>query len=266
MYNHTAENSLCLVIMKHAFILFLLTIWLSVAALADGKFYVVSSTTSTLDNITNDKLTTSALIIKQTYDCKNAIYTISNITNESIVAFSTDVIVKLSDNSKLSIDSFDQSFNNINDLPDILNYTTANLNLTLFGSAQFNVKSQFTEENPMTISTSMASIVIKSGKFIIRSEEKSLLLIVLEGEAIAFDSISKHTQIVKEKNMLVVVPAPKLQGRAAEHMKKQNMFSLKPLDDADNKELSTELTTLNDIQSNIKFIVVNKDVVGVKIR
>jgi hypothetical protein len=252
--------------MKHAFILFLLTFCLSVAALADGKFYVVSSTTSTLDNITNNKLTTSALVVKQTYDCKDAIYTISNTNNESIVAFSTDVIVKLNDNSKLSIDSFDQSFNNINELPDIATYTTSNLNLSLFGSAQVNVKSEFTEENPMIVSTSMASIVIKSGKFIIRSEEKSLLFIVLEGEATVMDSISKYTQVVKEKNMLVVIPAPKLQGRTAEHMKKQNMFSLKSLDDTDNKELSAELTTLNEIQSNIKFIVVNKDVVGVKIR
>lgn len=252
--------------MKRTLILFLLIIWLSVATLAGGKFYVASNTKSTLDTIKNDKLTTSALVVKQTYDCQNVLYTISNTNNESILAFSTDVIVKLNDNSKLSIDSFDQSFNNINELPDIATYTTTNLNLTLFGSAQFNVKSQFTEENPMIVSTSMASIVIKSGKFIIRSEDKSLLLIVLEGEATVLDSISKHKQVVNDKNMLVVVPAPKLQGRAAEHIKKQNMFSLKPLDDTDNKELTTELITLNDIQSNIKFIVVNKDVVGVKIR
>jgi hypothetical protein len=44
------------------------------------------------------------------------------------------------------------------------------------------------------------------------------------------------------------------------------MFSLKSLDDVNNKELTTELTALSDVQSNIKFIVVNKDVVGVKIR
>jgi hypothetical protein len=252
--------------MKRTLILFLFIIWMTFATLAGGKFYVVSSTTSTLDNIKNDKLTTTSLVVKQTYDCQNNIYTIVNTNNESTLAFSADVIVKLNDNSKLNIDSFEQLFNNINELPDIASYTTTNLNLSLFGSAQFNVKSQFTEENPMIVSTSMASIVIKSGKFIIRSEEKSLLLIVLEGEAIVLDSISKHKQVVKDKNMLVVVPAPKLQGRAAEHIKKQNMFSLKPLDDVDNKELTTEFTTLNDAQSNIKFIVVNKDVVGVKIR
>ena len=257
---------LCRVIMKRALILFLLIIWMTFATLAGGKLYVVSSTTSTLDNVKNDKLTTTSLVVKQTYDCQDNIYTIVNTNNESILAFSTDVIVKLNDNSKLNIDSFEQSFNNISELPDVATYVTTNLNLSLFGSAQFNVKSQFTEENPMIVSTSMASIVIKSGKFIIRSEEKSLLLIVLEGEATALDSLSKHKQTVKDKNMLVVVPAPKLQGRAAEHIKKQNMFSLKSLDDVDNKELTTELTALSDVQSNIKFIVVNKDVVGVKIR
>jgi hypothetical protein len=48
-------------------------------------------------------------------------------------------------------------------------------------------------------------------------------------------------------------------------MKKQNMFSVKPIDESDSKDLIVELNTLLDIQSNIKFIVVNKDVIGVKI-
>lgn len=232
---------------------------------AGGKFYIVSSTASTIENVKNDKLVSEPLIAKQTYDCHNNTYTIINTTNDSIIAFSTDVIVKLNDNSRLNIDSFEQSFSNINDLPDIAQYSTTNLNLSLFGSAQFNVKSKFTDESPFIVSTPMANILIKTGKFIIRSEEKSLLLILLEGEATVLDSISKHTQIVKEKNMLVVVPAPKFQGRAGENVKKQNMFSMKPLDDADNKELTTEFTSLNDTQSQIKFIIVKKDVIGVKI-
>lgn len=233
--------------------------------LAGGKFYVVSSTASTIENVKNDKLLSEPLIVKQTYDCQNNIYTIINNTNDSIIAFSADIIVKLNDNSRLNIDSFEQSFSNINDLPDIAEYATTNLNLSLFGSAQFNVKSKFNEEYPFIISTSMANILIKTGKFIIRSEEKSLLLIVIDGEATVLDTISKHKQIVTQKNMLVVVPTPKFQGRAGENIKKQNMFSVKPLDDVENKELTTDFTSLNDTQSQIKFIVVKKDVIGVKI-
>ena len=251
--------------MNQKLLLFLLSFFISLSAFAGGKFYVASNTSSTIENVKNDKLISVPLITKQTYDCQNNIYSIVNTNSESILAFSTDVVVKLNENSRLNVDSFDQSVININELPEIAKYSTTNLNLSLFGSAQFNVKHQFDEENNMIVSTAMANVVIKSGKFIIRSEEKSLLLIVLEGEATVLDAISKHKQIVKEKNMLVVVPAPKFQGRATEHTKKQNMFSIKPLDDTDNKELSTEFTTLNDLQSNIKFIVINKDVVGVKI-
>jgi hypothetical protein len=190
-----------------------------------------------------------------------------NTKNHSEKSIKREVTSETTNNIKMNFpDNVGIDIQEINELPDVATYVTTNLNLSLFGSAQFNVKSQFTEENPMIVSTSMASIVIKSGKFIIRSEENSLLLIVLEGEATVLDSLSKHKQTVKDKNMLVVVPAPKLQGRAAEHIKKQNMFSLKSLDDVDNKELTTELTALSDVQSNIKFIVINKDVVGVKIR
>lgn len=235
------------------------------SAFAGGKFYIASSTTSTIENVKNDKLVSEPLITKQTYDCENNTYTIINTTNDSIIAFSTDVLVKLNDNSRLNIDSFEQSVSNINDLPDIAKYTTTNLNLSLFGSAQLNIKSKFTDESPFIVSTPMANILLNAGKFIIRSEEKSLLLIVIEGEATVLDSISKHKQILKEKNMLVVVPAPKFQGRAGENIKKQNMFSVKPLDDVDNKELIADFTSLNDIQSHIKFIVVKKDVIGVKI-
>lgn len=255
----------CRVIMKHILLLFLLTFLINTTSIADGSFYIVSSTNAIIENINNKNVTTTPLISKQTYNCKNKIYTIANTNYDCTIAFSTDVLIKLTDYSKLNIDSFEQRIHNINELPSIANYTTENFNTTLFGSAYFSVKSKFTEETPMIISSSLANIMVKTGKFIVRNENKSLLIIMIDGEAVVLDAISRHKQVIKEKNVLVVVPAPKLQGRAAENTKKQNIFSLKQLDEIEYNTLNNEFLYLNEIQSNIKFIVVDKNVVGVKI-
>mgnify|MGYP006267816271 CR=1 FL=1 len=265
MYEHTAQTMLCRVIMKHFFILFLLYL-LSTTLFASGKFYVVSNQSSILENVKNDKVIVTQLVTKQTYDCNTNIYSINNNTNDCIISFTGDIIVKLNEKSKLNLDTFEQKIENINDLPSIAKVSTSNFTVSLFGSAQFFVNNTFTEDKPFIVATPLANILIKSGKIIIKSDEKSVLLIVLEGETTVFDTLSKRTQKVNDKNMLVIVPAPKLQGKAAEHMRKQNMFSLKTLDDTEFNELNLDLITLKETQSNIKFIVVNQDIVGVKIR
>lgn len=251
--------------MKHI-LFYILSIFLTVNLIAGGKFFVATTSNNiTLEKIENNKPVNTICKLHETYDCKYNYSVTTPNNNDCIFAFSNDLLIKIGENSRLGIDNFEQSFSNLNELPEIANGSSVNCMLTAYGSFYIVNKNAATETASIMIGTDMGTIILSSGKFVIRSEEKSLLLIVLNGTATVTDSLSKREQIVKEKNMLVVVPAPKMQGKAGEHMKKQNMFSVKPIDESDSKDLIVELNTLLDIQSNIKFIVVNKDVIGVKI-
>jgi type III secretion system FlhB-like substrate exporter len=243
---------------------FILMSVLPFKTVADGKFYISTFTNNViLENINGNSIITNSPISKQTYDCKNN-YTFLTSTNSDVtLTLSSDIIIKINENSRFSIDTFDQKILNIESLPDVIQYTTENINTSLNGTIYLYNENT----SPILIATEMGTVAPKKGKFFIRSEEKSLMVIVLEGEAVVFDGASKREQIIKEKNMVVVVPSPKFQGRAAEQMiKKANIFTIKSLEDADLKDILNDINTMTVIEDNIKFIVINKEIFGVKIR
>ena len=75
---------------------------------------------------------------------------------------------------------------------------------------------------------------------------------------------SPLVDVVKDK-LLVVTTAPKLVGRSGELFRRQNIFSTRKLEDDETKAFASILNATQQQNSNVKFVVFDKKVVGVKI-
>ena len=117
----------------------------------------------------------------------------------------------------------------------------------------------------VSIHTSVVSIAPKNGKYFIKTDEKTTTIVVVDGETKVSDVLSKKEQTIKNGEMLVVTTAPKLVGRAGESFRRQNIFSTRKLEDDESKAFTSTLNTTQQQNSNVKFVVFDKKVVGVKI-
>jgi hypothetical protein len=256
--------------MKKSLFLFLTYFFFSISSIAGGKLYISQITNSVvLDSLsTSNVLISESPILHRTYDCQSNTYTIKTGTNSECVAvFSSRIAVKINENTSFGIDSFDQLLLNNLAEPELAKTFTTNYITSLNGSLY--VSSNYEESNMQvaTIATDLVFITFKSAKFIIRSEDKSVLIMVFDGEITVTDAInSKKQMVVKSNNMLVVVPAPKFQFKASDVVnKKQTLFTAKPVDLVDIKEIAPEMVKLDSTLDFIKFIVIKGDSFGVKV-
>ena len=168
--------------------------------------------------------------------------------------------LKLNDNTSLQIDSFEQNIQNLNSTPEVIKYTNNALNCS-FAAGELEV----VVNGNVSIHTSVVSVVPKNGKYFIKTDEKTTTIVVVDGETKVSDVLSKKQQTIKTGEMLVVTTAPKLVGRSGELFRRQNIFSTRKLEDDETKAFASILNTTQQQNSNVKFVVFDKKVVGVKI-
>ena len=122
------------------------------------------------------------------------------------------------------------------------------------------------DEDLATINTRLVSVIVNKGKYIISADDRTTVIVVLDGSVLVLDNSSKKKETVKAEHTAVIVPAPKFQGRGVDtSFKRGNMFTIK---DTSNPDAESYLLGVNSIEKSaiqFRFIVVDKSVRGVKI-
>jgi hypothetical protein len=220
-----------------------------------------------LENVKNNVLSTNAPIVGQTYSVNGNNYSFKTSTNSDVtVAFSNDIFVKVKETAHLTLDSFDQTFDNLNELPTKSKYSTYTKSISLIEGELDVYSNQGGDASSLvTINTSLASIILSKGKFVIQADSRTTVLIILDGSAVVLDSASKRKESVKANQTVVIVPAPKFQGRGVETMRRGNIFSIKETVKTDSEPYLLGVNSLDEDAKNVRFCIIDKVVRGVRI-
>lgn len=245
------------------------TLFLSLNVLADGVFFVDKlSGAASLENVITNTLSTAVPVPGQTYDINKQNYAVKTGTNSEVNIFlSNDVAVKVKDSSHLTFDSLDQTIINIDGLPSKVEYSNYNGSLSLI-EGELEVLSQQKEspESFSIINTTLASVLLNRGKFIITADSHTTIIVVLDGSATVLENSSKKKRIINANNTVVIVPAPKFQGRAVDlTVKRGNIFSVKETAPADSESYLVGLISTEESLKHFRFIIFDKTIRGVRI-
>lgn len=235
---------------------------------ANGLVYVEKLNGEvTLENVVNNKLSTNSPVLGQTYTANGNNYAFKTSTNsEVLVSFSNDVSVKIKESSHITLDSFDQKFTNLDQLPTKAKYDTYTLGMSLIeGELEVYSNQTSSDESLATINTSLAAIVLSKGKFVIQADDKTTILIVLDGSAVILDNSSRKKELIKNNHTVVIVPAPRFQGRSADTLKRGNIFTIKETAKTDADSYLLGVNAIEDDFKHVRFIVIDKVVRGVRI-
>lgn len=246
-----------------------LSILISLNLYSQGVFFVDKQNGSvSLENVANNVLTTNAPVLGQTYTVNKQNYAIKTGTNADVTVFlSNDINIRCKESTHLTFDNFDQSFSNLDALPSKTQYTSFASSVSLIEGEIEIISDQKTgDENIATVATSLASIVLTKGKYVISADDRTTIVVVLNGSATVLDNSSKKKETVKANHTAVVVPAPKFQGRGVETMiKRGNIFTIKETTNADAESYLLNVNTIEESAKSFRFITVDKNVRGVRI-
>ncbi len=244
------------------------TLLFTLTTYANGVLYIQKSTGDVvLENVVNNVLSTNSPGIGQTYTANGQNYAFKTATNSEVtVAFSNDVFVKVKESAHVTVDSFDQTFINTNSLPEKVKYETYSKSLSLIeGELDVYSNQGGNSESIATINTKLASIILAKGKFVVQADDRTTVIIVLEGSAVILDNSSKRKESVKANQTVVIVPAPKFQGRGVDTMRRGNIFSIKETVNGDSESYLLGVNSLVEDSKNVRFCVIDKNVRGIKI-
>jgi uncharacterized lipoprotein YehR (DUF1307 family) len=246
----------------------LISLLFTFAVYADGVFYIQKSSGDVvLENVKNNVLSTNAPIVGQTYTVNGNNYAFKTSTNSEVtVAFSNDVFINVKETAHLTFDNFDQKFDNLNDLPTKVKYSTYTKSVSLI-SGELDVCSNQGGDtsSTATINTSLASIMLSKGKFVIQADDRTTVVIVLDGSAVILDNSSKRKESVKANQTVVIVPAPKFQGRGVDTMRRGNIFSIKETAKGDGESYLLGVNAVDEDAKHVRFCIIDKTVRGVRI-
>jgi hypothetical protein len=246
----------------------ILTILLSLNAYANGVFYIQKSSSDViLENVANNALSTNTPIVGKTYIVNGQNYAFKTSTNsETIVAFSNDVFIKIKESAHVTLDSFDQTVSNIDSLPSKLKYSTYSKSVSLIeGELDVYSNQDGDSTSIATINTKLASIILSKGKFVIQADDRTTVVIVLDGSAVILDNSSKRKESVKSNQTVVIVPAPKFQGRGVDTIRRGNIFSIKETANTDIESYLVGVNIIEEDAKSVRFCIIDKNVRGVRI-
>lgn len=228
---------------------------------AQGLFYVNDNNGLILENVINNQVKEESAITGKTYNTLNQNYCLKTQTNNNaLIFFSNDVEMKINDLSSVYINQFEQSIV-IQEIPSVIKYENDILSLSL-SEGEIQISSFSTNT---IISTKLANVILNKSKCYIKSDEKTTVVSVLEGDVVVMDNSSKTKKSIKTGNMVVIVKAPRMLGRGLEIYKQQNLFTVRDLNEDELKELNNSFTKILEIKSNFRYITKNNDTFGVKI-
>ncbi len=233
----------------------------TISCFADGAFYINSSNDLKIEDVKNNKIEDIQTVVGKTYLVHTNNLSFTTTTNgESSILFNNNITLKLNGDTKVIVDSFDQTILNIDNQPETIKYTDDNLQLSLSqGELELVVNGN------TVIGTMMTSVIPKPGKYFIKSDEKSTTVAVIDGETKLLDTLSKKEITLKNGELVVIVEAPKFTGRQGEVLRKQHLFNVRKMDEEESKFFSSVLSNTQQQNNNIRFIVIDKRIVGIKI-
>lgn len=220
----------------------------------------VQSTTTNLSYTLLGKTTNAVgqLVVGKTYHLETDALEVKTLTNETVsFSLSTGLQIKVKPNSTFSIDGFNQLVVNEETQPAVLKADYAVTSLFLMDGEIELVCPKLGANSQCVLQTPFVNVNLAEGKLVIKSNPKYVILNAIEGGVVVVDSKNKKT-VIDKGNLGLIIAYP---GREAEIMVTQKAISSDEL-----VKMTKSLDELAKIQKDVLFVVMDKKVVGVRLK
>ena len=225
-----------------------------------GGVFVKSATDQAMLNLVGQSQTISnKVVVGKTYFAGDNMLEIITKTNEVVdLQLSTGTQVRVSPLSEFRVDAFNQMVQNVDNEPELIRYSDYLLNMALMsGEAQF-VSYPYNSPNTMCIlQTPLANLELNGAKCFVKSNQKFVICYVVEGKVIIIHPKTNKKEEVKQGQMGFVVPFPGEQTV---------MITSKSIEPG---ELLKQINTIKEVESSkdsVMFVVIDREIVGVKVK
>ena len=224
-----------------------------------GGVYVHSATQNQTCNLISKTTNhVEQLVFGKTYRLETDVMEIKTKAEETVTfAFSTGLQAKVAPNSTFSIDAFNQLVANNESQPAALKAEYAITALSLLdGDVEF-LCPKLDTNSQCILQTPLVNITLAEGKLSVRSNPKYVILNAIEGGVTVVDSKNKRTFIDKG-NLGLIIPYP---GREGEIMVTQ-----RPISPDELQKITNSIEQLENQKKDVLFVVMDKKVVGVRLK
>ena len=198
------------------------------------------------------------LVVGKTYRLDADVMEVKTKTAEEVIlAFSTGLQLRISPNSTLSIDSFNQLVTNDEAQPSKLQaeYSVASLSL-MDGEIEI-ICPKLDTNSQCILQTPLVNVNLAEGRLSIKANPKYVILNAIEGGVVVMDSKNKKT-VIDKGNLGLIIPYPGKDG--------QIMVTQKAISPEELEKLTTALSDMANTQKDVLFVVMDKKVVGVQLK
>ena len=238
------------------------------AAEIGSPFYPLSL----LNNVENvvfyddGKIHTNKLVISKTYQYEKCQLDFNTPTNSNIkLALADDVTIYLDENSQLKLHTFSVNLQNEGELPSLSKFSNKSYVFSLMGGA-VDIINQSTNGS-FILQTPRVTVSLKQGKYRIMVKDKTTIIVVLEGSAIANKVIESKEYIIEHGNFAHVSTYYSLSLKGMETLNNgKPTATTKPISPTDLEKMKVSFQELMDSRNTMLFSTINKEVVGIKLR
>ncbi len=255
--------------MRNIILLVILSFASSIYAGEIGSPFYPLSLLNNVENVIfhdDGKINTNKLVVGQTYQFEKCQLDFNTPTNSSIkLALADDVTVYLDENSQLKLHTFSVNLNNDGELPSLSKFSNKIYVFSLMGGA-VDIINQSTNGS-FILQTPRVTVSLKQGKYRIMVKDKTTIIVVLEGSAIANKVIESKEYIIEHGNFALVSTYYSLSLKGVGTMNNgKPTATTKQVSAEDLEKMKINFQELMDSRNTMLFSTINKEVVGIKLR
>jgi hypothetical protein len=200
---------------------------------------------------------TERVHVGQTYRLETDIFEFVTKNDTVALEFSTGLLARVREDSQFSVDAFNQLVVNYEEQPSLLKAQYAITTLSLLYGELEVIAPKVDANSQCVVQTPLANVLLTGGKYTIKANQKYIIVNVIEGSATIM-GLDEKTTVIEKGTMGLVIPFP---GKSGEIM-----VTSKGISPEEAKKLTRELASLETLRSNVVFAVIDKKVVGIKIK
>lgn len=223
-----------------------------------GVFVNSASTNLSYNLIGKHTNVLQQLIVGKTYHLASDLMEVKTVTGQrAALAFSTGLQVGIAPDSTFSVDSFNQNVKNDVLNPEELQADYAITTLSLLDGEVELICPKMDTNSQCILQTPFVNVNLAEGRLCIKSNPKYVMISAIEGSVTVVDSKNKKS-VIDKGQLGLIIPYP---GRDGEIMVTTKAISPEELD-----KTTKSLNTLALHSKDVLFIVLDKRIVGVRLK
>jgi len=212
------------------------------------------------------KFETNNIVIGKTYQFNKCQLDFNTETNSFLdLALSDDTLIHIDEGSQFKFHTFLTSVENTDDLPTIARISNQNYICSLMVGMVDIVNSS--TNGTFLLQTPRITIVLKKGKYRVVVQGKTTVIAVLEGKSVIYKIIESKELEIKENSFAHVTTYFSLSGKGIDVLNNgRPTANVRPIQLDDVDKIKSSCDDLTSSKSKILFSIVDKKVLGIKIR